>query len=433
MSDPTTIDQLSRQLVGIMGNPHPTNLRQVGQCLRQFWAAEAYWLWPLHAPAVIDHDLPDLSADQLRACLQTASREEPLSVAGYQVLWTTMAQGQLAVARQQPWTKINQENLREITPLLAATFSQAQLQQQAEIAKQSIRQVQAIADERTAQLRSSQNLLSKLQEANRRRIKQLDESNRIKDEFISTISHELRTPLTSMSLAIRMLHQPDLDEPRRTKYLEIIEQQCTQEINLINDLLTLQQLDSKQLEFDRQVVNLPALVQPLLQQFQETWASKQLQLQVELPTAWDWLTEPESISRILKELLTNAGKFAEPQTTVEFQVTTSDSAEESLRHRLVLRVINQGQIITPEEQNYIFSKFRRGQGVTQQAIGGTGLGLALVKSLVHHLQGEITVSSQPLTKQLTEQLTGQPVSEQSTVGQLAITCFEIWLPLREDQ
>ncbi len=409
MSDPTAIDQLSRQLVGIMGNSNSTNLLQVGQCLTKFWAADTCWLWPMSGQVVVYNDRPDLNAAQLYTSIQTAIAGKVLELAGYQVMWIAVAQGHLAVARfQENWTTVDQENLRDIANLLALTFTQAHLQQQVEVSKQSMRQVQALADERTAQLKSSQNLLSKLQDANRRRIRQLDESNRIKDEFISTISHELRTPLTSMSLAIRMLRQPDLDEARRTKYLEIVEQQCTQEINLINDLLTLQQLESKQLEFDRQLVNLPELVQPLLQQFQATWASKQLQLQVDLPAAWNWQTEPESISRILQELLTNAGKFAEPQTTVEFQVITGE--------RLAIRVVNHGQLITVEEQIYIFGKFRRGQGVTQQAIGGTGLGLALVKSLVQHLQGEIMVSSLPLA--------AQPADEQ-----LAVTCFEIFLPM----
>ncbi len=406
MSDPTAIDQLSRQLVGLMSNTSSANLRQVGQCLAEFWAADACWLWPTVGQVVMFGDPPVLSESGLHSAIQTAQELAPIEVAGYQVMWASIGRGQLALARSMPWETVDQETLSGITNLLAVAFTQAELQQQVEISKQSMRQVQAIADERTAQLQSSQNLLSKLQDANRRRIKQLDDNNRLKDEFISTISHELRTPLTSMSLAIRMLRQPNLDETRHTKYLEILEQQCTQEINLINDLLTLQQLESKQMGTDRQSVDLLALVQPLVDKFQETWVSKQLQLQVDLPPVFSWQTEPESISRILQELLTNAGKFSQPLTTVQLQITVAKQLE--------LRVINHGQLISPEEQTYIFSKFRRGQGVTQQAISGTGLGLALVKSLVQHLQGELSVSSAPVVD-----------------DQLAVTCFMVLLPLGE--
>jgi signal transduction histidine kinase len=405
MPDPTAIDQLRRQLVGMMGNPHPLNLMQVGQCLAEFWTADTWWLWPKVGQAVGDGAV--LSEDVIRPHLPMANGQGTIAVAGYPVMWMTIEAGQLALVRSNDWTAVDQEILKEISGLLVISFQQAELQQQVEISKQSMRQVQALADERTAQLQSSQNLLSKLQDANRRRIKQLDDNNRLKDEFISTISHELRTPLTSMSLAIRMLHQPELDAARRHKYLEILEQQCTQEINLINDLLALQQLESKQMSSDRQTIDLPKLVQPLVDKFQADWATKQLQLQVDLPPVCSWQTEPESISRILQELLTNAGKFAQPQTTVQLQITAGQ--------QLAMRVINHGQLISTEEQTYIFGKFRRGQGITQQAIGGTGLGLALVKSLVQHLQGEIAVSSLLLA----EQPTDQP---------LAVTCFEILLP-----
>jgi signal transduction histidine kinase len=410
MSDPTTIDRLSRQLVGIMSNSPTTHLSEVGKCLAEFWGAATCWLWPTLGSPVVFGQPAILEEGELRQQLQAVPSCDQIAVADYQVLWTAIEQGQLALARAEPWTVVDRETLSGIAPVLAVAFTQADLHQQVEISKQSMRQIQAVADERTAQLQSSQNLLSKLQDANRRRIKQLDENNRLKDEFISTISHELRTPLTSMSLAIRMLRQPNLDDTRRTKYLEIVDQQCTQEINLINDLLTLQQLESKQISFDRQAVELPALVQPVIDKFQETWASKELQLEVELPPVFSWQTDPESISRIVQELLTNAGKFAQPQTKVQFQV--------SAQQQLAIRVTNQGPLISVEEQTYIFSKFRRGQGITQQAIGGTGLGLALVKSLVQHLQGDITVSSQPLA--------GEP-----TNPPLAITCFEILLPLAE--
>lgn len=409
MPDSTAIFQLSRQLVRILGNRDTTTLAQVAQCLAEFWAADACWLWPTVDRLVFYSNQPTLQQLQLLPQIQTgqsiaAGANKAIQLDGYQVMWIAVAQGYMAVARTTAWTAVDRENLAAIADLVAVAFTQVELQQQVEYSQQSMRQVQAIADERTAQLQSSQNLLSKLQEANRRRIKQLDESNRLKDEFISTISHELRTPLTSMSLAIRMLRQPSIDETRRTKYLEILEQQCTQEVNLINDLLTLQQLESKQINVDRQLVNLLELVQPLVEQFQVTWASKQLQLQVDLPAAFSWHTEPASMQRILQELLTNAGKFAQPQTTVQLQVTVGK--------QLRIEVINQGRLITAEEQSYIFAKFRRGQGVTQQAIAGTGLGLALVKSLVQHLQGKISVSSQP-------------------AAEFATTCFEVSLPVEE--
>lgn len=362
--------------------------------------ATACWLWQEQSLAVYD---PQAQVTQKLPVQPTI----PPLLEGWAVIWATGPQGYVALAKAEPWTATEQQQLHEIYELVAMVFGQIELQRQADIAKQSMRQVQALVEERTAQLQSSQTLLSKLQEAGRRRIKQLDEANRLKDEFISTISHELRTPLTSMSLAIRMLRKPGIDADRHDKYLEILEQQCAQEINLINNLLTLQKLESKQAAHERQMVQLEQLVQPIAEQFESTWINKNLQLLITLPPPFPWQTEPESVNQILQELLANAGKYAQPETAVELRGQVKAD-------RLHLQIINQGRGIAPAEQDYIFEKFRRGAGVTQQAISGTGLGLALVKSLVQHLQGEITVTSQG----------EDPWAE---------VCFEVSLPLKTQE
>lgn len=98
---------------------------------------------------------------------------------------------------------------------------------------------------------------------------QLQELNQLKEEFISTMNHELRTPLTAMSLAIRMLRQPKLPAKRRQKYLDILEQQCNQEIELINDLLSLQQLESNPAYIQKQSLDIILLIQTVAQDFQK--------------------------------------------------------------------------------------------------------------------------------------------------------------------
>jgi signal transduction histidine kinase len=328
----------------------------------------------------------------------------PVPLANYHQLSVTFTSGYLVAFRLVKWPP--KAKLTEISALISIGLQQHALRQEVLTTEQTLRQMQTLADERTAQLQSSQGLLTKLQAAGRRRIEQLDEANRLKDEFISTISHELRTPLTSMTLAIKMLRQPGIDADRQTRYLDILQQQCKQEIDLINDLLALQQLESHPLGDSRQLIDLEQLLQPLIERFHATWASKNLMVQITLPKQAQWQTEPESLTRILQELLTNAGKYAQPDTVVELTAKKNNGY-------LVLRVTNYGKLIEPVDLPHIFQKFRRGKGVTQQAIAGTGLGLALVKSLVQHLQGEISVTS-----------TGEEP--------LAKTCFKVALPLEEN-
>lgn len=259
------------------------------------------------------------------------------------------------------------------------------------IQNQTLRQVQSLVDERTSQVQSSLEVQGKLYEKTRQQIDQLRQLNSLKDEFLSTMSHELRTPLTSMSLAIKMLRQPGINPERQAKYLDILEQQCTQEINLINDLLKLQQVESNQVPLKVETIDIKPLLQDLADCFTEKWADKGLGIKLDLPkTSLLFQTDTESFERILQELLTNAGKYSEPDTTVVLKVVHQVSQQVN---QIVLTLTNTGSPISPEDLDHIFDKFRRGQGVTQQAIQGTGLGLALVKCLVQQLNGNISATS----------------------------------------
>lgn len=390
--------QLSRQIfTALSGQWSP---RAVLGLVAKFWDAEVCWYWQ-----GTTHIRWEQTGSPIAAV--PASPTAPPSLAPYHVMTVPGEDGYLALARTIPWSPEDEIECHEVATLVHIALGQLEVQQQVNMARQAMHQVQSLVEERTAQYQSSQGLLAKMRAADRRRIEQLNAANQIKDDFISTISHELRTPLTSMSLAIKMLRRPDLDPDRHAKYLEILETQCTQEIDLINDLLTLQKLEAKQLTCVKAAVDLPQLLEPLLEQFRHQWAPKELQLQVTLPPSFAWQSDGQLVTRVVQELLTNAGKYAHPQTLVEIQGDRDDQW-------LELQFINRGREITPDEQDYIFEKFRRGAGVTQQAIAGTGLGLALVKSLTQLLGGIITVASTGTT----------PAAE---------VCFNLRLPIQEPE
>jgi signal transduction histidine kinase len=112
-----------------------------------------------------------------------------------------------------------------------------------------------------------------------------------------------------------------------------------------------------------------------------------LVLAVEIPSESIGLeTEPQSLRRVLLELLTNAGKYSAAKSQVVLAVDFTAS-------EIVITVSSLGVGIASEDLPHIFDKFRRGTGMTEKAIPGTGLGLALVKSLVKHLRGRITAFS----------------------------------------
>jgi signal transduction histidine kinase len=289
----------------------------------------------------------------------------------------------------------------EFVRLIATQLSNAIIQ------TRSFQQVQSVVQERTAQLRRSLEVQAKLYEKTRQQVEQLRRLNEEREEFLSTISHELLTPLTSMVLAIRMLRQGELDDQRRSKYLDILEQQCTQETHLINDMLALRKLEMNTATTHLQKLDLHQMIQDVIGAIDSRWREKDLRLNLNLPPQLSLYSDRDSFHRILLELLTNAKKYSEPSSTIDL---TAYQEGELVHRQTILTIRNIGAGIAPDELPHIFEKFRRGRGVTQQAIQGTGLGLALVKSLVEHLEGTITVMSAPIENDCWE------------------TCFTVRLP-----
>mgnify|MGYP002777096138 CR=1 FL=1 len=277
---------------------------------------------------------------------------------------------------------------------------------------ETLRQVQALVEKRTSELQQSLAIQARLYEKTRQQLDQLRHLNQLKDEFLDTVSHELRTPLTSMALAIRMLRQVGMAGDRGTRYLDILEQQCAQETNLVNDLLALQELEANQVPLNAEAIMLEELIAALSEGFHRTWATaKGLQLVVEATTSSLWMqSDRDSLNRVLLELLTNAGKYSAPNSQIQLKVMCQPGAI-ATPPQIVISLTNQGIGIGSTDLPHVFERFRRCKGVTQQAIPGTGLGLALVKRLVEHLQGTISVASTPI-----------PDSEEWE------TCFTLLLP-----
>lgn len=305
---------------------------------------------------------------------------------------------QQAVARSWQIAELN------LVEMVCAQVSNAIIQ------SQTLRQVQNLVDERTAKLQSSLELQAKLHERTRQYVDQLRELNELKDEFLSNMSDRLRYPLTNMLMSIRNLRLPGINPERQIRYLDILEQECTKEINLINDLLTLQKLESHHEAPQYETIDLNLRIEDLAAAVTKKLTDKGLNISVDLPQdSLKLQTEIESFDRILQELLTNACKYSEPDTTVYLQATHQ---VEQLVDRVIIKVTNIGRGISSEEATYIFDKFRRGKG---RWIPGTGLGLALVKSLIQHLHGEIAVES----KQIVD-------------SELSEICFTLTLPQFSD-
>jgi signal transduction histidine kinase len=225
-------------------------------------------------------------------------------------------------------------------------------------------------------------------------VAELEQLNQIKDEFLSTVSHELRTPMTNIKMSIRLLElslsRLSAQQPDRKidQYLQILSHECDREINLINDLLDLQRLESGQKKITLEPIEFYQWLVMFVQPFQERTQARQQQFVLELPPtqAAEIYYDLKSLERIMGELLNNACKYTPPGHSI---VLTAQQTLEQLE----IRVSNFGVEIPAQALPHIFDRFYRVPSGDPWKQGGTGLGLALVKKLVEYLNGTIQVES----------------------------------------
>lgn len=256
-----------------------------------------------------------------------------------------------------------------------------------------IRFIQQVSNQCAIALRQA-----KLYQAAQAQVKELEDLNRLKDEFLSTVSHELRSPMSNMKMAIRMLDitiqqifpvkvEEDLILQRIDHYLVILRKECEREIQLINDLLDLQRLEAQPQPLQCETIALKEWVLPRIQLFEDRVKSREQVLILDFPDNLPPLAiEEDTLDRVLSELVNNACKYTPPGG--EIRVIARMKGEQ-----LQLKVKNSGVEIPPEEQDKIFQKFYRIPSNDPWKQGGTGLGLALVKRMMEHLGGTIEVSS----------------------------------------
>lgn len=270
------------------------------------------------------------------------------------------------------WTTHELSLVKTIADQCAIAIHQAQLYQRVQDLNAALeRQVQ----ERTAQLQQ------KMQE--------LQKMSLLKDDFLSTVSHELRSPMTNMKMAIHMLKQFPAGI-QQEQYLRILENECTRETELINDLLDLQRLEAEFKPIGLETIHLQDWLPGVVELFQSRALQHQQTFRVKYSDSLPPLISDRAwLERILVELLNNACKY----TPVGGKILLSVSFTNDSMPKITMTVANEAEISAAELPR-VFDKFYRIPNSDPWKRGGTGLGLALVQKLVDQLQGQVSVTSQ---------------------------------------
>ncbi len=261
----------------------------------------------------------------------------------------------------------------------------------------SVDEVRSILDEASQVIAYSHELKQKSQEliaatnelraANER----LQELDRLKDDFISTVTHELRTPLTSIRAFTEILHDnPELDAGERQKFLAIVIQESERLTRLINQVLDLAKLESGRAEWQVSQVDLKGVIEDSLDATQQLFRTRDVALEARLPDHLPPVSaDRDRLVQVLINLLSNAAKFVKPgQGRVAVELRQRDAV-------LRVAVIDNGPGIGKDDQRVIFEKFRQAGDTMTEKPQGTGLGLPISRQIVEHLGGRLWVESEP--------------------------------------
>lgn len=215
---------------------------------------------------------------------------------------------------------------------------------------------------------------------------ELQGTETLRTDFIANVSHELKTPLAVMGNYATMLQRPGITEEETNEYAKAISEAARRLAALITNILKLNKLENQQIFPQPTEFDLGEQLCQCLLQFEDAWDAKNLEIETDIEDDVHIKSDPELLSLVWNNLISNAVKFTPEGGTIGVSLKTDGNL-------VTVSVSDTGCGINPETGKHIFEKFY--QGDTSHATQGNGLGLALVKRVVDILQGEISVQSTP--------------------------------------
>ncbi len=222
------------------------------------------------------------------------------------------------------------------------------------------------------------------------RIQHYIELNRTKEEFISLASHQLRTPATGVKQYLGMVLQGmagDVDEKQKA-LLEKAYESNERQLTIVSDLLKVAQVDAGKAHIRPRMTDIVDLVQDVAKEQGETYASRKQKLAInakrDMVGAY---VDPDKVRMVFENLVDNASKYSDPDTTVTICVSEEDDWA-------VVTVSDQGVGLSAEDKDRLFQKFSRIYNHLSTRVGGTGLGLYWAKNIIDLHGGKIKVASE---------------------------------------
>jgi PAS domain S-box-containing protein len=225
--------------------------------------------------------------------------------------------------------------------------------------------------------------------ASLRDVTRAKEVEQLQHDFVSIVSHELRGPLTAIKgFVTTLISKSDRLAPEtRFEFLETINHQADRLNQLVEDLLNVSRIDSRRLQMKMIELDLEALTRKLVGEFYAKWGSREITIDADpaLPLV---MADRSKIEEVLINLIDNAVKYSPAGGSVKVTMVPT-------RVGVQVAVEDSGIGIAPEDAAKLFQKFNRIASEATRDIGGTGLGLYIVRSLVEAHGGRIWLTSAP--------------------------------------
>lgn len=216
--------------------------------------------------------------------------------------------------------------------------------------------------------------------------------NQMQADFVDSVTHELKTPLASVKLYLETLQMRNVDEEQREEFYSIMGRELARLDHLINQLLEVGRLDA----IGQHIASEDVSMEPLLRKTARTTCDYQ---RCEFDRVVTFELEPAIVharpiilEMIIGNLLDNAIKYAatEPVVVVKMFVRSERDGD-----NVVIQIIDNGDGVPKELRDKIFQMFYRAGSELKRKTKGTGLGLYIVRSLVHFMEGEVRVRTPP--------------------------------------
>ncbi|NQU19445.1 HAMP domain-containing protein [bacterium] len=231
--------------------------------------------------------------------------------------------------------------------------------------------------------------LNKMADRLQTQIDNLKKMDRVRTDFVANVSHELKTPLTSIKGFIETLEDGAIDDKQNAKrFISIIKKHADGLSNIINDLLSLSELELDKDTLRKENFDLKDLIEEVSLGFGHAISSKHHKFEKDFTgNSFNVRADKTKIEQVLVNLIDNAIKYTKEEGIVKISLVNNSD-------RFSIIVEDNGIGIPQDHIKRIFERFYRVDKARSRSLGGTGLGLAIVKHIVALHSGDIAIESQ---------------------------------------